>query len=40
KPPAPAIPDDVVAGTRAKYVEAYEKITGLSFDDWLAKVAA
>jgi phosphoribosylaminoimidazole-succinocarboxamide synthase len=40
KPPAPAIPDDVVAGTRAKYVEAYEKITGLSFDDWLAKVAS
>ena len=32
KPPAPAIPDDVVAGTRAKYVEAYEKITGESFD--------
>ena len=40
KPPAPAIPDDVVAGTRAKYVEAYEKITGQSFDDWLARVAA
>ncbi|MGH2901333.1 MAG: phosphoribosylaminoimidazolesuccinocarboxamide synthase, partial [Solirubrobacteraceae bacterium] len=36
KPPAPAIPDDVVAGTRASYVEAYEKITGLSFDAWLA----
>ena len=40
KPPAPAIPDDVVAGTRAKYVEAYEKITGESFDAWLARVAA
>ena len=39
KPPAPAIPDDVVAGTRARYVEAYEKITGQSFDDWLARVA-
>jgi phosphoribosylaminoimidazole-succinocarboxamide synthase len=39
KPPAPAIPDDVVAGTRAKYVEAYEKITGAPFDDWLARVA-
>ena len=24
QPPAPAIPDDVVAGTRARYVEAYE----------------
>ena len=40
KPPAPAIPDDVVAGTRARYVEAYEKITGQPFDDWLARVAA
>ncbi len=40
KPPAPAIPDDVVAGTRAKYIEAYEKITGESFDAWLARVAS
>jgi len=38
-PPAPAIPDDVVAGTRARYIEAYEKITGLRFDDWVARVA-
>ncbi len=39
KPPAPAIPDDVVAGTRERYVEAYERITGQSFDEWLARVA-
>jgi phosphoribosylaminoimidazole-succinocarboxamide synthase len=38
KPPAPAIPDDVVAGTRARYVEAYERITGEPFDAWLARV--
>src|SRR3954464_3239279 len=38
-PPAPAIPDDVVAGTRARYVEAYEKITGRRFDDWLARAS-
>ena len=38
-PPAPAIPDDVVAGTRARYVEAYEKITGQPFDAWLSRVA-
>ncbi len=38
KPPAPAIPDDVVAGTRARYVEAYERITGTSFDEWLQRV--
>jgi phosphoribosylaminoimidazole-succinocarboxamide synthase len=37
KPPAPAIPDDVVAGTRARYVEAYERITGEPFDAWLAR---
>src|ERR687888_381489 len=34
-PPAPALPDDVVAGTRARYVEAYERITGEPFDAWL-----
>jgi phosphoribosylaminoimidazole-succinocarboxamide synthase len=38
-PPAPAIPEDVVAGTRGRYIEAYEKITGQSFDAWLARVA-
>ena len=27
-PPGPELPDDVVAATRAKYVEAYERITG------------
>jgi phosphoribosylaminoimidazole-succinocarboxamide synthase len=40
RPPAPAIPDDVVAGTRGRYVEAYERITGESFDAWLARTAA
>jgi phosphoribosylaminoimidazole-succinocarboxamide synthase len=39
KPPAPAIPDDIAAGTRQRYVEAYEKITGQSFDAWLERVA-
>lgn len=34
--PAPDLPEEVVAGTRAKYVEAYERITGASFDDYLA----
>jgi len=36
-PPAPELPEDVVAQTRAKYIEAYERITGSSFDDWLAR---
>ncbi len=37
RPPAPAIPEDVVAGTRARYVEAYELIAGESFEAWLAR---
>jgi phosphoribosylaminoimidazole-succinocarboxamide synthase len=40
KPPAPAIPDDVVAGTRARYVEAYELIAGEPFQAWLDRVGA
>ena len=32
----PPLPDEVVAATRARYVEAYERLTGLSFADWLA----
>jgi phosphoribosylaminoimidazole-succinocarboxamide synthase len=36
-PPAPAIPDEVVARTREKYIEAYERVTGGSFDDWLKR---
>ncbi len=31
-PPGPELPDDVVARTRAKYVEAYERISGRSLD--------
>ncbi len=33
-PPAPAVPPAVIAGTRARYVEAYERITGRDFGDW------
>jgi phosphoribosylaminoimidazole-succinocarboxamide synthase len=40
KPPAPAIPKDVVAGTRARYMEAYELITGEPFDAWLERTGA
>jgi phosphoribosylaminoimidazole-succinocarboxamide synthase len=39
-PPAPPIPDDVVARTRAKYVEAYERITGEPFSAWLERTRA
>jgi phosphoribosylaminoimidazole-succinocarboxamide synthase len=33
-PPPPALPPDVVAATRARYIDAYERISGLRFDDW------
>ena len=33
-PPPPALPDDVVAATRTRYVEAYERLTGLPFRSW------
>ena len=33
--PPPALPPDVVTATRARYIEAYERISGLSFDDWI-----
>ena len=32
--PPPPLPDDVVARTRDRYVEAYQRLTGLRFDDW------
>jgi phosphoribosylaminoimidazole-succinocarboxamide synthase len=36
KAPGPELPDEVVAQTRTRYVEAYERLTGLSFEDYLA----
>ena len=33
-PPPPALPPDVVEATRARYVEAYERLSGLGFSDW------
>jgi phosphoribosylaminoimidazole-succinocarboxamide synthase len=33
-PPPPALPPEVVRSTRARYVDAYERLTGLSFDGW------
>jgi phosphoribosylaminoimidazole-succinocarboxamide synthase len=33
--PGPELPEDVVAGTRARYVEAFERLTEQSFDAYL-----
>src|SRR2546421_1014913 len=39
-PPAPALPDDVVPGTRRRYEEAYERITGQPLSKWLERAGA
>jgi phosphoribosylaminoimidazole-succinocarboxamide synthase len=36
-PPPPDLPPEVIEGTRRRYVEAYERITGRSFDEYLAE---
>jgi len=40
RPPAPPIPPEVVAGTRARYIEAYELISGEPFAAWLERSGA
>jgi phosphoribosylaminoimidazole-succinocarboxamide synthase len=39
-PPAPPLPEDVVEGTRARYLEAYEKIAGEPLTAWLERSGA
>ena len=39
-PPPPELPADVIANTRAKYIEAYERITGRSLEDGARELAA
>jgi phosphoribosylaminoimidazole-succinocarboxamide synthase len=33
-PPPPTLPEQVIEGTRSRYIEAYERLTEQSFDDW------
>ncbi|WP_407687199.1 phosphoribosylaminoimidazolesuccinocarboxamide synthase [Mycobacterium sp. HUMS_1102779] len=33
--PPPPLPGDIIEATRDRYVNAYERISGLSFDDWI-----
>jgi phosphoribosylaminoimidazole-succinocarboxamide synthase len=35
-PPGPELPPEVVAGTRARYVEAFERLTGIAFAAYVA----
>jgi phosphoribosylaminoimidazole-succinocarboxamide synthase len=37
RPPAPTLPPDVIAGTAARYREAYERLAGRPLDTWLAE---
>jgi phosphoribosylaminoimidazole-succinocarboxamide synthase len=39
-PPGPELPDEVVTGTRARYLEAFEQITGIPFDHYAANPQA
>jgi len=34
--PGPELPGDVVAGTRARYVDAFERLTEIPFSDYVA----
>jgi len=34
-PPAPPLPDEIIAGTRGRYIDAFERITGTSFSAYL-----
>ncbi len=36
-PPGPELPAEVVENTRAKYVEAYERLAGVPFESWLTR---
>ena len=37
EPPGPELPSDVVAGTRSRYVDAFERLTGIAFDQYLER---
>jgi phosphoribosylaminoimidazole-succinocarboxamide synthase len=36
-PPGPELPDEVVEGTRQRYFEAFERLTGIAFDRYAAE---
>lgn len=37
--PPPPLPDDIIVATRDRYIEAYERISGLRFADWIGAAA-
>jgi phosphoribosylaminoimidazole-succinocarboxamide synthase len=40
RPPAPAIPDEIVAATRERYLEAYARLAGEPLSAWLQRTGA
>jgi phosphoribosylaminoimidazole-succinocarboxamide synthase len=40
RPPGPELPDEVVTGTRTRYLEAFQQVTGIPFDDYAASPQA
>jgi phosphoribosylaminoimidazole-succinocarboxamide synthase len=37
EPPGPELPEDVVSGTRARYIEAFEQLTEIPFAEYVAR---
>ena len=37
--PPPPLPDDIIDATRARYIDAYERISSLHFGDWIGRSA-
>ena len=37
QPPPPNLPNEIVEGSRVRYIEAYERITGKNFSDYMAR---
>ena len=35
--PGPELPDEVVEGTRARYIEAFERLTEVAFAEYVAR---
>ncbi len=33
--PPPPLPEEIITATRARYIDAYERISGMRFDDWV-----
>ena len=39
EPPAPRLPQEIVTATSARYIEAYERLTGRPFESWMKEVS-